>query len=184
MESEDELVSAAQRGDPAAAESLVVMFWDRVFGFAFRLSRNRIDAEDIAQETFLKAFEGLHTHEPRGMFKAWLLRIATNIFLDQRREAKIQEMASSELALSSRTVGLGADAQVDQKELAQAVWQAVSKLTKEQKVVIMLRSVEEMAYSQIGEILGIKEGAARWHMYVARRLLSRKLGRILDPKPS
>lgn len=158
----------------------MVTFWDRVFGYAFRLARNRNDAEDIAQETFLRAFRSLSSYEPEGLFKAWLLRIATNIFLDQRRAAKAQEVLSSELVFSSPIVVPDANTQVDQQELVQAVWQAVAELTKEQQVVIVLRSVEMMNYAQIGDILGIREGAARWHMYEARRLLCRKLGKKLD----
>jgi RNA polymerase sigma-70 factor (ECF subfamily) len=178
-QSEHQLVTAFQDGDPAAAEAIVDKYWDDIFAYSYRLVRNRSDAEDIAQETFCRVFKRLGSYRPGGMFKTWLMRITTNIYVDQKRSAKAQEVVSSELVDSSVIVRPQAEEMLERQELVQRVWQAVSELNKEFQVVLVLRAVEMLDYAQIGRILGIREGAARWQMYEARRLLCIKLRKVL-----
>ena len=176
---EDNLVRACQQGDSAAAEALVDLYWDRVFGYAFRLTRVRIDAEDIAQETFLRAFNSLSKYKPDGQFKAWLLRIATNLFLDQKKAARSNEVVSEDLVRAVAVQSSPLET-IDRRELVEALFRVVETLSKEQQVVIMLRGVEDMDYPRIAAILGVKESTARWHMFEAWRILREKLGRKFD----
>jgi len=175
----EDLIQQVRQGKSAAAETLVDMYWDRVYTFAYRLSFNQADAEDIAQETFLRAFKNLDSYRPEGSFKSWLLRVATNIFLDQRKAARSRDVISADMSKYVEAAPSAED-RYDQQELLDALWQVVQTLSKEQQVVILLRAVEHLDYPEIAGILAVKESTARWHMYEARRILRQKLGTKFD----
>lgn len=176
---EDELVAACIRGDSAAAEALVDAYWDRVFAYAYRLTLNRSDAEDIAQETFLRAFRKLPAYKPEGQFKAWLLRIATNLFLDMKKSPQNREIPSGDSGEVAK-VQESPDETLGRQELINALQDVLQTLTKEQQVVVVLRAVEHLDYAQIGVMMSIKEATVRWHMYEARRILRQRLGQRFD----
>lgn len=176
---EDEYVRACQNGDEAAGSYLVDLHWSRVHAFAYRLCMNATDAEDITQETFLRALKGIHTYKPDGQFKAWLFRIATNLYLDQKKALRNRDVVTTEMekedARAVDPVG-----QEEQRELVEALLLAMEELSKEQKVVVLLRAIEHMDYPAIATMLSTKESTARWHMYEARRILRQKLSRRFD----
>jgi RNA polymerase sigma-70 factor (ECF subfamily) len=155
---------------------LVELYWDRVYAFAYRLTLNRNDAEDIAQETFLRAFTKLNEYTPDGQFKAWLLTITTNLFLDLKKSPRAREVTSDKIDDRSR-VQIGPDETLDRQEMITALYEIMQTLSEEQQVVIMLRGIERLDYPQIADILKVKETTARWHMYEARRILRQKLSR-------
>jgi RNA polymerase sigma-70 factor, ECF subfamily len=177
--SEDNLIFACQKGDEAAAASLVDALWDRVYAFAYRLSGNPSDAEDVTQETFLRAFKKIQSYKPDGRFKAWLFRIATNIFLDQKKSLRQKSEVASDVVQADERATDPEDHE-SRKELVRALYEAMDDLSKEQKVVVMLRAMEHMDYPEIAGILNAKESTARWHMYEARRILRRKLSKRFD----
>lgn len=155
------------------------LYWDRVFAYAYRLTYNKNDAEDIAQETFLRAFRNIASYKPDGSFKSWLLRVATNIFLDQKKAARSRDVIAGDMSQfieASQT----AEEKFDRRELLEALWQVLQTLSKEQQIVILLRAMERMDYPEIAVILGTKESTARWHMYEARRILRNKLESKFD----
>ncbi|MCW8129591.1 MAG: RNA polymerase sigma factor [Planctomycetota bacterium] len=170
------LIKKCLKGDSAAAEALVDLYWDRVYAYAYRLTYNKTDAEDVAQETFLRAFRSLESYKPDGSFKSWLLRVATNIFLDQRKSARNRDVVSGDMSQFVESTHTTPEDIADRHELLQALWQVVQTLSKEQQVVILLRAIERLDYPEIAAILNIKESTARWHMYEARRILRNKLG--------
>jgi RNA polymerase sigma-70 factor (ECF subfamily) len=174
------LVQAARRGDPTATGDLADRHWDRVFAFAYRLAANQTDAEDITQETFLRAFRNLRTYRPDGQFRAWLLRIATNLFLDLRKSAQARDVVSAELASMPASGGARPEDAVDRREIVAAVSDEIQELSHEQRVAFLLRAVEHLEYSEIAGALDVKESTARWHMYEARRLLRARLGKRFE----
>lgn len=178
---EDLLVQKCKRGDSAAAEALVDRFWNRVFALSFRLTVNTSDAEDLTQETFLRAFRTLDNYRPDGQFKAWLFRIATNLFLDEKKAMRTKAViTSNDLSLQAGTDTQSPELAFDRSEMLAILWKAIGALSKEQQVVIMLRAVEHLDYPEIASILGVKESTARWHMYEARRILRQMLEREYD----
>lgn len=177
--SEDDYVRECQNGDEAAGSYLVDLQWSRVHAFAYRLCMNATDAEDITQETFLRALKSIHSYKPDGQFKAWLFRIATNLYLDQKKALRNRDVVTTELERedprSADPVG-----KEEQRELVEALLEAMEELSKEQKVVVLLRAIEHMDYPAIATMLSTKESTARWHMYEARRILRQKLSRRFD----
>jgi RNA polymerase sigma-70 factor (ECF subfamily) len=176
---EDQLVKACQGGDPAAAEALVEQFWDRVYAYSYRLTMNATDAEDIAQETFFRALSKIQGYKPSEKFKSWLLRIATNIFVDQKKSPQRRDVQIGDLQDRAKTTE-DPDQVLSRQELFSALQDAIATLTKEQQIVVLLRGVEHMDYPEIAGILETKESTARWHMYEARRILREKLSRRFE----
>ena len=158
---------------------LVDRYWDRVYAFAFRLTSNQADAEDIAQEVFLRAFTRLEEFEPGGQFKAWLLRIATNFFLDEKKAAKSREVALDETHEPPQR-GPTLERSQEQHELLAAVDEVMQTFSKEQRTVVLLRAMEQMEYTEIADILRVKESTVRWHMYEARRIMRSRLSEKFD----
>ena len=172
--SDDDLIRACQHGQAEAGVELVDRYWDRVYAFAFRLSLNQADAEDIAQETFLRVLERLDEFRPEGRLKAWLLRTAANLFLDAKRAARSRDVPPSE-ARDFAQVEPSPDRSYEQRELLEAVDGVMRTLPKEQRTVLLLRAVEQLDYHEIADMLSMKESTVRWYMYEARRVLRQKL---------
>lgn len=178
---EDDLVVACQRGDAEAAGELVDLFWQRVYAFSYRLTLNGTDAEDITQETFLRALSKIQSYKSEERFKSWLFRIATNLYIDQKKASRNKDVSSQDLGqFTPAAKGLDPQQSLDQKELLSALQTVIKTLTKEQQVVLLLRAIEHLDYPEIAAILETKESTARWHMYEARRILRQQLSKQFD----
>jgi RNA polymerase sigma-70 factor (ECF subfamily) len=160
--------------DPAAraeVASWVSEHWNPVFGLLYRMSGDREESEDLAQETFLRAAQRRETFAAGSNLRAWLLRIATNAFLDVRRRKQV-----------ARTEALPDDPPIDgdepspsqpaqNRELGEAIAAALLKLPETSRAVFLLRTREELSFREISEAIGATEETARWHMLQARRRL-------------
>jgi RNA polymerase sigma-70 factor (ECF subfamily) len=163
--------------DPAVRATLtswVNEHWDGVFGLAYRLTRSRHEAEDLAQDAFLKA-AGRHESFTAGTnLRAWLLRIVTNAFLDGRRREKaspLTPMGETPFPANGPAPGRA----IENRELAQALESAMSELSDVPRTVFLLRTQEQMSFRDIAQIVGTSEETARWHMLQARRQLMQRM---------
>lgn len=172
---EADLIRKAQAGDRDAFAALVERYWDGLYRWLVRLSRDPHAAEDLAQEAFLKAYRGLASFQAGTHFRAWLFRIAHNSFLNQRRAARPNRPVPEQLA--SREAG--PDEQAEGREAQQRVACAVARLPAEYKAAFLLRVEEGMSFRQIAGVLAITEETARWRVFKARQRL---LG-ALAPQP-
>jgi RNA polymerase sigma-70 factor (ECF subfamily) len=157
--------------------TLVVEYWSAVYGYMFRLCGNIHDAEELTQDAFLRAFQKIHQFQPGTNMRGWLLRIATNAFLDQKRRQHgeqlplvLDEVPSSQLA---------ADVLWERNELAQKVQLALLQLSTTQRAVFVLRTIEDLPFCDIADTLGTTETTARWHMLQARQRLLELVGGAL-----
>lgn len=153
-------------------EDLVDQHFDRVFRLAYRLTGNRHDAEDLAQEAFVRAFRGLDSFTP-GTLEGWLHRITTNLFLDQaRRRQRIRfDALSDERAerLSSPT-GAPDDSYVD-GAFDDDVELALAALPPDFRAAVVLCDVEGLSYEEIADILQVKLGTVRSRIHRGRAML-------------
>ena len=165
---ETALIRAAQRGDRAAFAQLVERYWSRLFRWLYHLAHDRHQAEDMAQEAFLKALANLGRFKAGTNFRAWLFRIAHNHYANQvrashRRRSPLPDdlpdpdQGPVELACSRESLAERA--------------QAVERLPTEWKAALLLRVEEELSFRQIAEILDTTEETARWRVFKARRQL-------------
>jgi len=171
----DQTPEAAVAGVPSW-EQLVEDHFDRVYRLAYRLTGNRPDAEDLAQETFVRAFRGLASFRP-GTLEGWLHRITTNAFLDQaRRKQKIRfDALSDERAERLPSTTLAPEATYSDRTFDDDVEQALGSLPPDFRVAVVLCDVEGLTYEEIADILDVKLGTVRSRIHRGRGMLREAL---------
>jgi RNA polymerase sigma factor (sigma-70 family) len=167
-----DLVRRARRGDREAFGALVQRYQQRVVGVARALTHNPDDAVELAQETFIRAFQNLRTFEGRSSFSTWLYRIASNLSIDWRRREGRYPIAHGEEAeneLRKIPSGQGdAFRAVERSELSHKVREALKQLTAEHRQVILLREMEGLSYEEISELLNCPKGTVMSRLHYAR----------------
>jgi RNA polymerase sigma-70 factor (ECF subfamily) len=169
---EAELIDRSRKGDGEAFGVLVERYQRRVVGVALAVVHNQDDAIELAQETFVRAFENLSKFESRSSFSTWLYRIAANIAIDfWRREARHVvlhgEDADHEIGKMPASQG-DSFKEVSRIELSARLRRALKELTPEHRAVILLREVEGMSYDEISEVLQCPRGTIMSRLHYAR----------------
>jgi RNA polymerase sigma-70 factor (ECF subfamily) len=163
-----ELVARSQQGDTDAYDQLVGTYQHRIFSLAYRITGNREDAWDAAQEAFLKAYRNLYGFHGRAAFCTWLHRIAVNAALDVVRRRPAQPPVPLDVTL--RSLDDPAD-EVMRSELQQRVHRAIGALPVEQRVAIVLRDLQGLRYEEIAGVLRIPVGTVRSRISRGREML-------------
>lgn len=168
------LVARARHGDSTAFEALVRRHYRPAFAVALAILGNGMDAEDICQDAFVKALERLDDCRQPEKFLAWLLQIVRNSarnYLDYRRVRLAQPLDTTNV-----TSALSPERDAERSELRGTLAEALEKLSDVQREVVLLHDLEGWKHREIGESLGLSEGAARQHLFAARRKLRELLG--------
>src|SRR5689334_21485484 len=168
---EARLVRAAQQGDRPAFAALVEAYWDRLYRFLYQLTRDRHQAEDLAQEAFLRALAHLDRFAAGTNFRAWLFRIAHNAFANQHRAARPRVSLPDDLTAAEQ----GPADEALSRESLQRLADAVAALPTEYRGALLLRVEEELSFRQIADVLNITEETARWRVFKARQKLLDRL---------
>jgi RNA polymerase sigma-70 factor, ECF subfamily len=179
-----ELIERAKRGDRQAFGALVERYQRRVIGVALAIAHNQDDAFELAQETFVRAFENLSKFESRSSFSTWLYRIAANLAIDfRRREARHVVLRGEEAENEIRRIpsqqgdSYGA---ARRSELSEKIRDALDQLTPEHRAVILLREVEGFSYDEISEVLNIPRGTVMSRLHYARSRLRGMLKDVVE----
>ncbi len=185
MADEDPDLDRARQGDRDAFGRLVRRHQRRVYAAALHILGNHSDADDVTQDTFVRAYRGLATFDGRADFFTWLYRITVNTALnalrsDKRGTALHQRGHAESAHVGGRPEALGLDAltpaqQTHQHAEVTRVFEAIATLSAPLRVTLVLATVEELPHKQIAEILEIPEGTVAWRVNEARRLLKLKL---------
>jgi RNA polymerase sigma-70 factor (ECF subfamily) len=177
---EQRLLQQAQEGDRAAFATLVQRYWDRLYRWLYNMCHDRHSAEDLAQETFLKAFAHIARFRPGTNFAAWLFRIAhnnfANLYRSQTRQRGRQREALTEDVPAPDSNPLE---EALSRESVQELGRAIAELPSDYRSALLLRVEEGMSFRQIAEVLELTEETARWRVFKARKQL---LGQ-LSPQP-
>lgn len=170
---EHALIRAAQKGDRQALADLAERYWDRLYRWLYQLTRNQHAAEDLVQETFLKAFAALGSFRAGTNFRAWLFRIGHNCLVNQHRQkARMREPMPDEVPGPERGDPLE---QAQSREALQVLAAAVHELPAEFRTAFLLRVDEDLSFREIAEVLGLTEETARWRVFKARHKLVQAL---------
>ena len=165
----------SRQGDMAAFEALARRYQARLYSFALRMIGDAHEAEDLAQETLLRLHGSMGRFDPAQPFAAWAFGIAAHVcrdWLRRRGRRREQPMETPEAAHAGGSpLDLAAAA-----EERDRVAQAVRRLPRKYREVIVLHYVEEMSYEQVAAALGIRPPAARRRALRARQMLERHLG--------
>jgi RNA polymerase sigma-70 factor (ECF subfamily) len=182
-----ELASLAAEGREPAFRELLARYERPVFSLIYRMVRDRAQAEDLAQETFVRAFQAIDRYDPSYRFANWIFKIANNHTIDHLRRKKLdtvsidgsphatspEERERTSLSLAS-TEETPAD-YVEHKELGGQIERAIGRLRPEYRAVILLRHVEGHAYEEIADIMGIPLGTVKTYLHRARAELKESL---------
>jgi len=188
------LVEQCRRGDMLAFGSLVAKYQDRIFNLVFRMCGRRADAEELAQETFLKALERINQFRGHSQFYTWLFRIAANLTISHRRRGarvRFQSLSGPEEFERDRADAMTAgearrrsqppDAGAIAAETNRRVMDALEELADEFRLVVVLCDMEGMDYAQIAEVLALPIGTVKSRLHRARCELRDKLADLIRP---
>lgn len=167
--SETRLVEEARKGRQAAFGHLVRLYERRLLRVLMRFIRDLDLAEDLAQETFLRAYERLDQFDPSRRFGPWLFRIGVNLTLDhhRRRKRRIWGFLFSDSSREESPDPATADPRVEQ-DLQQEVQWVIDQLPEQFRIVLVLRDLENFSTSEIAAILERTEATIRWRLGEAR----------------
>jgi len=175
-------VERARSGDGDAFRQLVEQHGRNIFRLAFRMTGNEHDAEDVVQETFLRAYRQLDKYETRSSFATWLFRIASNYSLDlirsrKRREDKRERGKSEELDIlqAAPANSPGPDRIAYSGEVQGHVQAALDELSAQERTAFVLRHFEGMSIEEIGRVLGTGTNATKHSIFRAVQKLRRSL---------
>jgi RNA polymerase sigma factor (sigma-70 family) len=169
---EARLVAQALAGSQSAFEQIVRRYQRPVINLIARMTGERALAEDLAQETFVKAFRNLAAFDTTRRLSSWLFRIAHNTALDALRRSRPPIVPIEETSPALAPAGQDA---VERAELGRALQAALNELRPEYRAAIVLRYQEGLSFEEIGRTLGIPQVTARTHVHRARKELLRRL---------
>jgi len=186
------LVERVQRGDREAFGVLIGRYQDRVFNLVYRMCGRRAEAEELAQEAFLKAMERIGQFEGRSRFYTWLFRIAANLTISHRRRGRRVRFQSidgwpDESTGRSLAAGTAQHREPNPARKAMAVEMqdivaaALETLDEPFRVVLVLRDMQDMDYAEIADVLGVPTGTVKSRLFRARRMLRERLEHLGPP---
>lgn len=171
--SESEWLKQAIKGDDLAFSQLVEAYQRPVYNLCYRMMGNARDAEDAAQETFIRAYKALNRYDPSRKFSTWLLSIASNYCIDQHRRRKLPTFSYDEF--DSPIIpdgGKGMEAMMMQDEHQAEVSALLETLNPKDKAAVVMRYWYEYSYDEIAEALSLSVSAVKSRLHRARKELA------------
>jgi RNA polymerase sigma-70 factor (ECF subfamily) len=183
LDGNSQLVERCLSGEEAAWEDLVRVHSRRVFGICYRFTGSDAEAQDLAQEVFLRVFRSLKSFRAgEGSFTVWLARLCRNLLIDHYRRTKLERatdsieeqlpMLEEKTAITARTDGLVAG-----REASELLQGALQRLSPELRETVILRDLEELEYKEIAQVLNVPEGTVKSRLNRGRAELARILRR-------
>ncbi|MBI2843487.1 MAG: sigma-70 family RNA polymerase sigma factor [Armatimonadetes bacterium] len=186
---EKSLIERCKQGDIAAFNDLVQRYEKRVFNFAYRMAGNYDDANDVAQEAFIRVFNSINTFRGDANFTTWLYRIVTNVYLDERKRQKSHLHTSLEdyVELDENTVTRQIedgrptpDHVIERIERDDLLHSAIQELPDYQRIMVVLYHTQGKSYEEIAQIMKLPIGTVKSRLNRARLALKEKLEPIRE----
>lgn len=174
------LVERVVAGDADAFRQLVERYQRPVFGLLLRMVRQPALAEDLAQETLIKAYRAIGTFDRNRQFSSWLFKIAHNTAIDHLRKHRPSEVPLESddgerldpLALLAAPESQSPEARARGRDLAEALQEALSALRPDYREAVLLRFQQGLAYDEIAEVLELPLGTVKTHLHRARKQMA------------
>ena len=174
------------KGDQNAFADIVSLYQHKLYQVCYRMLGNKQEAEDIAQEAFVRAYMNLHTFDQKRKFSTWLYRIATNLCIDRIRKKKPDYYLDAEV---TGTEGLDLYSQIasddqlpeetlEQMELQDRIQYEISRLPDKYRTVVVLKYIEELSLQEISEILDMPLGTVKTRIHRGREALRKQLNNL------
>jgi RNA polymerase sigma-70 factor (ECF subfamily) len=182
MEYEDSyLVERCLEGDRSAFAIIVERYKRQIYSVTYSMTRNHADADDLSQDTFIRAYENLRRFNLGTNLRSWLCRIAVNLCIDHLRHKKRfpeDHLDDQPEPLSNHN--LNPHNSLESNELMENIMAAVDSLPRDQKTVVILREMQGLALKEIAEVMKCSESTVRWRLHYARKKLRQKLQRYVE----
>lgn len=187
---DQEVVAEARAGRQAAYRELVRRYERPIFSLIYRMVRDRELAEDLAQETFVKALNAVESYRPEFKFSSWIFKIANNVAIDHLRRRELSTLsldgsphAATPEAIQATALQLGdrqetALEELEARELGGEIEQAIGRLRPEYRACILMRHVEGRPYEEIATMLDLPLGTVKTYIHRARNELRQYLAHL------
>lgn len=187
---DQEVVADARAGRQAAYRELVRRYERPIFSLIYRMVRDRELAEDLAQETFVKALNAVESYRPEFKFSSWIFKIANNVAIDHLRRRELSTLsldgsphAATPEAIQATALQLGdrqetALEELEARELGGEIEQAIGRLRPEYRACILMRHVEGRPYEEIATMLDLPLGTVKTYIHRARNELRQYLAHL------
>lgn len=190
-ELEERLVKDLKEGKVEAFDGLVNLFQRKIYSLSFNLTRNQMDAQDVTQEVLLTIFKKIDTFQGKSAFSSWVYRVTINAsYMKLRSRKKEQYVSMDDVLPSFNGSGFQKERVQDWSERAESpllasevksvIEKAVEQLPEKEKVVFLLRDVDELSTEKVGEILELSVPAVKSRLHRARLILRKKLSGYFD----
>lgn len=181
-----EKIKLVKKGDQSAFEEVVLFYQNKIYQHCYRMLGNAHEAEDIAQEAFIRAYVNIHSFDEGRKFSSWLYRIATNLSIDRLRKRKPDYFLDAEvkggdgLNMYSRLQSEESSIveEVENNELQRYIHGEISQLPPKYRSIIMLRYLEEFSLKEISEMLEIPMGTVKTRIHRGREALRKRLRHV------
>jgi RNA polymerase sigma-70 factor (ECF subfamily) len=187
------LVKRVKEGDQRAFKQLVERYQRKAYGIAYGMLRNRDEAEDVAQEAFVKVFKFIQFFKGESSFYTWLYRIVTNLCIDLIRkrggakspnvefdESFQHDVSEAQIGALGTQLGTNPQKNALRRELADKINEALQQIPEKHRAILLLREVEGMSYEDLARTLEIPKGTVMSRLFHARVKMQQILNEYLD----
>lgn len=165
------LIERANEGDQAAFGILVERYQNAVYNLAYRMLGSPEEAEDAAQEIFVRIYRQLARYDPERKFSTWVLTIATNYCIDQLRRRRMQLVPLENIIPWARAREAGPEGEALSRESRDEVQRLLRELPEKYRAVLVLRYWQDLSCAEIADILKLPEGTVKTQLHRARKAL-------------
>lgn len=179
----EKLIQRCLAGDQLAWEAVVRQYWRKVFNVAYKFVGRHDEAEDLAQDIFLKVFKSLDTFDRRANFQTWLISVSRNLCIDhyrsvrKERETIDRDVDSTEVAPPS----IGTPSQIanlEQRDRVELLREAMATLPATLRTAVLMRDIQEFSYHEIAKKLKLPEGTVKSRINRGRTELARQIRKL------
>jgi len=179
---DDILVQQSKSGNIDAFDELIKRYESKIYTVAYRFTGNHADANDLAQETFIRVYQSLPSFRGDSSFATWLYRIASNVCRDElRRQQRRKKISLDEMIsqpggnLSLADDGVSPEESLEKSELQRAVHRCLNSLSDEQRLILIMREIQELSYDEIAAALDCSLGTVKSRLNRSRQALKQKV---------
>ncbi len=172
MEKKDDIyyINLVKGGQSNAFSYIVEKYQDIVFSIALKVLRNRDDAEEMGQESFIKAYKSIHSFKGNAKFSTWLYRITYNTCISEIRKRKMHFSSTEEIEIRDETQEINMDG-IPEENRAKAIKEAMNQLPEDEYTLILLYYFEEQSVEEISKVTGLSESNTKVKLFRARKKL-------------
>jgi RNA polymerase sigma-70 factor (ECF subfamily) len=168
---ESDLIGRFKKGNPSSFEALVRKYQDRIYNLCRYMLQDPRDAQDAAQDVFMKAYKGLKDFRPESSLYTWLYRIAVNTCLDFRRKSRREAFGNEPLTEDLPSDDRSPHQLYETTKITESVQIALRKLPEKLRAAIVMREIEGLSYEEIAEVLHTSVGTVKSRISSAREQL-------------